>query len=340
MPENVDHAREEIEAHIALRTGGIIELTDENDFHANGTDVGFDLHHGSGGSGLQAASGASPPPASRPPGPQAPSPATATTAPACRSASTDSYSARAPAVRRHPRAWRTTAPQPSAQLCSQTETTTTTAVDTPTLACGGEASVPSPTAAPSFRLALDPLPGLHRPGRPFSGASSSVPGRRTCTRPSSPARPSASSSAASSSSVVFPWAEPVRPAPTWGCRCTDCTQVPAARACPCPFAHGPGAGEHHLARRGAQRPRRRGPGLRCLCQWAGGAAAGGLFSLRRWTRPAPHPRPARPSSSSSPSSLPPPGCGVRAAAIALCALSEVIVALVPLRPQPLSAGVR
>ncbi|KAF0876237.1 MEX3B protein, partial [Crocuta crocuta] len=51
MPENVDRAREEIEAHIALRTGGIIELTDENDFHANGTDVGFDLHHGSGGSG-------------------------------------------------------------------------------------------------------------------------------------------------------------------------------------------------------------------------------------------------------------------------------------------------
>uniref|UniRef100_G3UI59 Mex-3 RNA binding family member B n=1 Tax=Loxodonta africana TaxID=9785 RepID=G3UI59_LOXAF len=43
MPENVDRAREEIEAHIALRTGGIIELTDENDFHANGTDVGFDL---------------------------------------------------------------------------------------------------------------------------------------------------------------------------------------------------------------------------------------------------------------------------------------------------------
>ncbi|MBN3290121.1 MEX3B protein, partial [Polypterus senegalus] len=47
MPENVDRAREEIEAHIAMRTGGLIELTDENDFHANGTDVGFD-HHGPG----------------------------------------------------------------------------------------------------------------------------------------------------------------------------------------------------------------------------------------------------------------------------------------------------
>ncbi|CAL8350687.1 unnamed protein product [Merluccius merluccius] len=44
MPENVDRAREEIEAHIAMRTGGLIELQDENDFHANGTDVGFDMH--------------------------------------------------------------------------------------------------------------------------------------------------------------------------------------------------------------------------------------------------------------------------------------------------------
>ncbi|CDQ94346.1 unnamed protein product [Oncorhynchus mykiss] len=44
MPENVDRAREEIEAHITMRTGGLIELQDENDFHANGTDVGFDIH--------------------------------------------------------------------------------------------------------------------------------------------------------------------------------------------------------------------------------------------------------------------------------------------------------
>ncbi|XP_057695886.1 RNA-binding protein MEX3B [Corythoichthys intestinalis] len=44
MPENVDRAREEIEAHIAVRTGGLIEVQDVNDFHANGTDVGFDLN--------------------------------------------------------------------------------------------------------------------------------------------------------------------------------------------------------------------------------------------------------------------------------------------------------
>ncbi|XP_028312231.1 RNA-binding protein MEX3B isoform X2 [Gouania willdenowi] len=49
MPENVDRAREEIEAHIALRTGscGGIEApgVDNNDFQFNGTDVSFE--HGS-----------------------------------------------------------------------------------------------------------------------------------------------------------------------------------------------------------------------------------------------------------------------------------------------------
>ncbi|XP_054467660.1 RNA-binding protein MEX3B-like [Anoplopoma fimbria] len=46
MPENVDRARDEIEAHIALRTGtcGGIEApgVDNNDFQFNGTDVGFE----------------------------------------------------------------------------------------------------------------------------------------------------------------------------------------------------------------------------------------------------------------------------------------------------------
>lgn len=46
MPENVDRARDEIEAHIALRTGtcGGIETpgVDNNDFQFNGTDVSFD----------------------------------------------------------------------------------------------------------------------------------------------------------------------------------------------------------------------------------------------------------------------------------------------------------
>lgn len=46
MPENVDRARDEIEAHIALRTGtcGGIEApgVDNNDFQFNGTDVSFD----------------------------------------------------------------------------------------------------------------------------------------------------------------------------------------------------------------------------------------------------------------------------------------------------------
>lgn len=46
MPENVDRAREEIEAHIAMRTGtcGNVEApgVDNNDFQFNGTDVSFD----------------------------------------------------------------------------------------------------------------------------------------------------------------------------------------------------------------------------------------------------------------------------------------------------------
>ncbi|XP_033633960.1 RNA-binding protein MEX3B-like [Asterias rubens] len=42
MPENVERAREEIEAHIALRTGGLIDSsTDENDFATNGRDTGL-----------------------------------------------------------------------------------------------------------------------------------------------------------------------------------------------------------------------------------------------------------------------------------------------------------
>lgn len=46
MPENVDRARDEIEAHIALRTGtcGGMEApgADNNDFQFNGTDVSFE----------------------------------------------------------------------------------------------------------------------------------------------------------------------------------------------------------------------------------------------------------------------------------------------------------
>uniref|UniRef100_A0A671Q8R2 Mex-3 RNA binding family member C n=1 Tax=Sinocyclocheilus anshuiensis TaxID=1608454 RepID=A0A671Q8R2_9TELE len=43
MPENVDRAREEIEAHIAMRTAGSVDTSmDDDDFHYNGTDVGFE----------------------------------------------------------------------------------------------------------------------------------------------------------------------------------------------------------------------------------------------------------------------------------------------------------
>nr|XP_005008529.1 LOW QUALITY PROTEIN: RNA-binding protein MEX3D [Cavia porcellus] len=43
MPENVDRAREEIEAHITLRTGAFADSGPDSDFHANGTDVCLDL---------------------------------------------------------------------------------------------------------------------------------------------------------------------------------------------------------------------------------------------------------------------------------------------------------
>lgn len=43
MPENVDRAREEIEAHITMRTGSFVDIHAENDFHSNGTDVCLDL---------------------------------------------------------------------------------------------------------------------------------------------------------------------------------------------------------------------------------------------------------------------------------------------------------
>ncbi|XP_053858367.1 RNA-binding E3 ubiquitin-protein ligase MEX3C-like isoform X2 [Vidua macroura] len=42
MPENVNCAREEIEMHIAMRTGNYIKLNKENDFHYNSTDVSFE----------------------------------------------------------------------------------------------------------------------------------------------------------------------------------------------------------------------------------------------------------------------------------------------------------
>ncbi|NWX09293.1 MEX3D protein, partial [Caloenas nicobarica] len=49
MPENVDRAREEIEAHITMRTGSFIDVNTDNDFHSNGTDVCLDLQGSTGG---------------------------------------------------------------------------------------------------------------------------------------------------------------------------------------------------------------------------------------------------------------------------------------------------
>ncbi|NXG43437.1 MEX3D protein, partial [Psilopogon haemacephalus] len=62
MPENVDRAREEIEAHITMRTGSFVDVNADNDFHSNGTDVCLDLQGSPASLWAKA-----PPPARRPP---------------------------------------------------------------------------------------------------------------------------------------------------------------------------------------------------------------------------------------------------------------------------------
>ncbi|XP_032824609.2 RNA-binding protein MEX3B-like [Petromyzon marinus] len=57
LPHNVERAREEIESHIAARTGSLLEfcggggVDGESDFHVNGMDVGFEYGGGGGGGG-------------------------------------------------------------------------------------------------------------------------------------------------------------------------------------------------------------------------------------------------------------------------------------------------
>ncbi|XP_055286600.1 RNA-binding protein MEX3D [Moschus berezovskii] len=66
MPENVDRAREEIEAHITLRTGAFTDASPDSDFHSNGTDVCLDLLGAAAGLWAKA-----PNPGRRPPAPTA-----------------------------------------------------------------------------------------------------------------------------------------------------------------------------------------------------------------------------------------------------------------------------
>ncbi|WAQ98905.1 MEX3B-like protein [Mya arenaria] len=47
LPENVEKARQEIESHIALRTGGAVDNQPDDDFHRNGIDSGFHELNGS-----------------------------------------------------------------------------------------------------------------------------------------------------------------------------------------------------------------------------------------------------------------------------------------------------
>lgn len=47
LPENTEKARQEIESHIALRTGGLVDNAPDDDFHRNGIDSGFHELNGS-----------------------------------------------------------------------------------------------------------------------------------------------------------------------------------------------------------------------------------------------------------------------------------------------------
>lgn len=47
LPENVDKAKLEIESHIAIRTGGVIDGQNEDDFQTNGIETGLHELHGS-----------------------------------------------------------------------------------------------------------------------------------------------------------------------------------------------------------------------------------------------------------------------------------------------------
>ena len=47
LPENVEKARQDIESHIAMRTGGSLDNHTDDDFHSNGIDSGFQELNGS-----------------------------------------------------------------------------------------------------------------------------------------------------------------------------------------------------------------------------------------------------------------------------------------------------
>nr|XP_006198599.1 RNA-binding protein MEX3B [Vicugna pacos] len=201
MPENVDRAREEIEAHIALRTGGIIELTDENDFHANGTDVGFDLHHGSGGSGPGSLWSKPTPSITPTPGRKPFSSYRNDSSSSLGSASTDSYfgggtSGSAAAT---PRLADYSPPSPALSFAHNGNNNNGNGYTY----TAGEASVPSPDGCPELQPTFDPAPAPP-PGAPLLWAQfERSPGGGPAAPVSSSCSSSASSSA-SSSSVVFP----------------------------------------------------------------------------------------------------------------------------------------
>uniref|UniRef100_G3SXD1 Mex-3 RNA binding family member B n=1 Tax=Loxodonta africana TaxID=9785 RepID=G3SXD1_LOXAF len=246
MPENVDRAREEIEAHIALRTGGIIELTDENDFHANGTDVGFDLHHGAGGSG-PGSLWSKPTPSITPTPGRKPFSSYRNDSSSSLGSATDSYfGGGTSAASATPRLADYSPPSPALSFAHNGNNNNNGNGYTYT---AGEASVPSPDGCPELQPTFDPAPAPP-PGAPLLWAQfERSPGGGPAAPVSSSCSSSASSSA-SSSSVVFPGGGAAPSNANLGLlvhrRLHPGTSCP--RLSP-PLHMAPGAGEHHLARR-------------------------------------------------------------------------------------------
>lgn len=190
----------------------------------------------------RAASGANPPQASLLHLAASPSPAIATTVPARLAAHPQTLtSAVGPAAALLPlHAWRTTALPALPSVLLTMETTTITAMVTPTQP--GKPQYLPRMGVLSCSLLSTQLPPHHL-GHPFSGPSSSgrlevdlqhqYPLLALLRHPHLPRRPRWSFPG------VAPAAQP--PMPIWGCWCTaDCTRAPAARAClrPCTWPQG------------------------------------------------------------------------------------------------------
>ncbi|XP_069898780.1 RNA-binding protein MEX3B [Dipodomys merriami] len=300
MPENVDRAREEIEAHIALRTGGLVELPDGNDFHANGTDVGFEAH-GAGALWSKASPGRKPFASFR-----------NDSSSSLGSASTDSYFGGAGGAAATPRLADFSPPSPALGFAHNGTGSNGAAAFA---LAAGEAAAPSPDG-PEPPPAFDPAPAPP-PGAPLLWA----PFERSPGPASAAAASAAAASTTASAATAFPAAANAPSGPGPGPRRLLPGSCP--RLSP-PLHAAPGAGEHRLARRVRSDP---GGGGLAFAYAAGLGAPPPADAAGDAARSSSASSSSSSSSSSSCSSSGPRRKGSRDCAV--CLESEVIAALVP-----------